>query len=100
MPKDQFAEYASEPSTPNEQPITEEGSPEGTGDSIHIPAEFLQGKTFKAGDELVLKVISADDEGVEVEYAAEAASDKGEASEDEGPSANDEIDAMHGDMMG
>ena len=96
--KDQFADYAEAPVSPNKQPITEEGSPEGTGDSIHIPAEFLQqnaGK-FKTGDEVVLKVVSVDDDGsIEVEYASEPGSDKGEGSEGEGGmSANDEIDQM------
>jgi hypothetical protein len=93
MPKDQFAEYQDAPADSSKEPITEEGSPEGQGDSIHIPTEFLQGKQFKAGDELVLKVVSADEDGVEVEYAVEPADDAGEGAEVE-PSANDEIDQM------
>jgi len=90
---DQFSQYRDKPS---KTPITEEGGPEGQGDSMHIPAEFLQGNAgkFKEGDELVLKVISADDEGVEVEYATEPSKDKGEGGEGEGPSANDEMDMM------
>lgn len=104
MPKDQFEEFADKPASSDKQPITEDGSPEGQGDSIHIPAEFLQGNAgkFKAGDELVLKVISADEEGIEVEYATEPEKDQGEGGEGEGgTSANAEIDAMHsGGMMG
>lgn len=97
--KDQFSEY-SDTKEDSKEPITEQGSPEGGSDSIHIPSEFLQGKAFKEGDSIVLKVVAADDEGVEVEYATEPASDKNEGSEDESvPSANDEIDAMNGGMM-
>lgn len=93
MKSDAFSDYAAESgSAPGKQPITEEGSPKGQGDSIHIPAEFLQGQQFKAGDELVLKVLSADENGVEVEYA-KAEGDAG-GSGDEGMSANDEIDRM------
>lgn len=90
---DPFAEYGGGQGSDagsSKQPITEEGAPQGQGDSIHIPAEFLQGQKFKPGDELVLKVMSADDEGVEVEYA------QAPAKEGEGEmSANDEIDQMH-----
>lgn len=51
------------------------------------------GKKFKDGDTITLKVVSSDDEGVEVEMPAES-SDKGEGMENEGGmSANDEIDA-------
>lgn len=92
---DAFSKYSEEPqsSTTAKPPITEDGSPEGEGDSIHIPAEFLQGTKFKPGDELVLKVVSADDEGVEVEYAT--AEGKGEeGGESGGMSANEEIDQM------
>jgi len=103
--KDQFSEFADKPAASNRQPITEDGSPEGQGDSIDIPAEFLQGNAgkFKAGDEVVLKVVSADDEGIEVEYATEPGKDKaegGEGEEGEGMSANDEIDHMGANSMG
>lgn len=91
--KDAFAEYADAPAS-DKAPITEDGSPQGEGDSIHIPAEFLQGNAgkFKEGDELVLKVISADEEGIEVEYASEPKGGSGEGGE--GESANSEIDRM------
>lgn len=99
--KDAFSEYADEPASSNKTPITEEGTPEGQGDSIHIPAEFLQGNAgkFKEGDELVLKVISADEDGIEVEYAKEPAGEN-EGSEGEGMGANEEIDQMHKSQMG
>ena len=97
--KDHFSEYADKPESADKQPITEEGSPEGQGDSIHIPAEFLQANAgkFKEGDELILKVVAVDDDGsVEVEYASEPA--KGDESEGGGSDmgANAEIDQMHG----
>ena len=93
---DAFSDLQEEPASSDEKPITEDGAPESQGDSIHIPSEFLQGNAgkFKEGDELVLKVISADEDGIEVEYATEPAKDAGESSEDEGPSANDEMDMM------
>ncbi len=93
--KDQFSEYSDTSGDSAETPITEDGAPEGEGDSIHLPAEFLMGKKFKDGDTVTLKVVSSDEEGVEVEMPTEA--DKNEGSEDEGGmgmmSANDEIDA-------
>lgn len=72
------------------RPITEEGTPEGSGDTIHIPKEFLQGTTFKEGDELVLKVVAADDEGLEVAYAKPE-----EAEPQEGGDANTQIDQLN-----
>ena len=79
------------PAEDKEKPITEQGAPEGTGDTMHIPVDFLNGTTFKAGDELVLKVVSSDEDGLEVAYAHAPTSDKGE----EGPpSAHDEIDSL------
>lgn len=71
-------------------PLTEEGQPEGSGQTIEIPIEFVGGKEFKAGDELVLKVVSVEDGKMEVEYAT--GPDEGEYSEP--PSSDDEIDAM------
>jgi len=98
--KDHFSEYSDAPKS--KQPITEDGSPEGQGDSIHIPAEFLQSNAgkFKEGDELILKVVAVDDDGsVEVEYASEPA--KGDESEGGGDmGANAEIDQMHGSSGG
>lgn len=89
MDKDAFSEYGSESKQSSQSPVTEEGAPEGKAESIHIPAEFLQGTKFKPGDELVLKVISADEEGLEVEYASPA-----EGGGEGEMSANDEIDSM------
>jgi hypothetical protein len=83
---DEFSEYEDAPT--DKTPITEDGAPEGEGESIHIPMEFLQGKQFKEGDEIVMKVVSADDEGVEVEYAVKEEPDSG----GDGMSANAEID--------
>jgi len=94
--KDQFADYAEEPQAAKESPITEDGSPEGQGDSIHIPKEVLQGTQFKEGDELVLKVVAADDEGLEVEYAKAPEKEGG----GEESSANEEIDQMGSNHMG
>ena len=89
MQDDAFSEYRDEPAS-DKTPITEDGAPEDQGDSIQIPAEFLQGAKFKEGDELVLKVVSVDDDGaLEVEYASKPEVE----SEDEGMSANEEIDA-------
>lgn len=74
----------------SDEPLTEEGQPEGSGQTIEIPIEFVGGKEFKAGDELVLKVVSVEDGKLEVEYAT------GSDEEESGapPSADDEIDAM------
>ena len=96
---DAFSEYRDEPDS-DKTPITEDGSPSGEGDSIHIPAEFLQGGKFKEGDEITLKVVAADEDGVEVEYAAEEVKGDKNESEDGMMSANDEIDRMHGAGMG
>lgn len=72
------------------RPITEENTPENQGETIHIPREFLQGTTFKSGDELILKVVSSDEEGLEVAYAK--APEKSEGAESK--NANEEIDSM------
>ena len=87
---DQFAEFQDAPAE-DKEPITEEGAPEG-GDSIHIPAEFLQGAAakFKPGDKVTMSVISADEDGIEVEYATEEVSSEGEGE----MSANEEMDMM------
>ena len=100
MKDDAFSEYADEPAAAKDKPITEGGSPEGQGDSIHIPSEFLQGNAgkFKEGDELVLKVVSADDEGIEVEYAKEPGGE-GEGGDEGGMNANDEIDQAQSKSM-
>lgn len=89
MDQDAFSEYQ-EPQGQDEsqEPITEEGSPPPAGNTVHLPTDFLKGAMFKPGDEVVLKVTSVNDDGIEAEYATAPA--KGE-----GPmSANDEIDSM------
>lgn len=70
-----------------QRPLTTENTPAGDGETMHVPAEFLQGTRFKEGDELVLKVVSADDEGLEVAYAKAPA-------RAEGGSAPDELDQL------
>jgi len=92
--KDAFSDYSGDSASAEKTPITEDGSPQGEGDSIHIPSEFLQGTKFKEGDELVLKVVSSDENGVEVEYAAKPEDESG----NEGMSANEEIDAHESNM--
>lgn len=76
----------------DERPITEEGTPESTGETLHVPEEFCPGMKFKPGDEIVMKVVSVGDDGLEVAYAPE----KGEESEGEESraSANAELDKM------
>lgn len=61
------------------RPLTEEDTPEGSGETMHVPLEFLQGAKLKEGDELRLKVVSVDDKGLEVAYA-KASRDTGDAS--------------------
>lgn len=69
-----------------QKPITEDGAPESTGETIKIPKDFLEGTSFREGDELVLKVVAVGDDGIEVAYAPK--SEKGEMS------ANDELDSL------
>lgn len=77
------------------RPITEENTPADDGETIHVPRAFLQGTQFKAGDELVLKVVSQDEDGLEVAYA------KAPEPETEKPTgrdkANAELDALDND---
>lgn len=54
---------------PGKRPLTEEDTPEGGSNTLHVPLEFLQGTKFKEGDELVLKVVAVDEEGLEAAYA-------------------------------
>lgn len=84
-------EAASPESSASERPVTEENTPETTGDTISVPKEFLQGTEFKPGDELVLKVVAVSDEGLEVAYAT--ADDKGDDGSSR-ESANKELDSM------
>lgn len=63
--------------TDEQRPMTEEGTPEDSGETMHVPTDFLQGTKFKEGDELVLKVVSVDDEGLEVAYAKAPRSEAG-----------------------
>ena len=96
---DACSEYQDQPeaaSGQGEQPITEDGSPPSNEGTIHLPTEFLQGTTFKPGDEVVLKVVSAGDDGIEVEYAKAPEGGEGDGM---GMSANDEIDQMHAKSM-
>lgn len=78
-----------------ERPMTETDTPEDDGETIHIPTAFLQGTKFKEGDELVLKVVSVDEDGLEVAYAKAPpegeAAEEGSASGDSG-SELDELD--------
>ncbi len=77
-----------------QRPMTEAGTPEDSGETISIPAEFLQGTKFKAGDELVLKVITADEEGLEVAYAKKpAGGDKEDAKDASG--TDEELDSIN-----
>lgn len=74
----------------NERPLTEDGTPEDSGETMHVPSGFLQGTRFKEGDELVLKVVSVDEEGIEVAYAP-----KGEGSGGDGSGSPDaELDQL------
>lgn len=83
---------AASPESSKERPITEEGTPEDTGETISVPKEFLQGTQFKPGDELVLKVVAVSDDGLEVAYAKEP--EGGETDESSRESANAELDSM------
>lgn len=62
----------------DKRPLTEEGTPDTDGETLHVPSEFLQGTRFKEGDELVLKVVSVDDEGLEVAYAKAPPGEEGD----------------------
>lgn len=79
-----------------DRPLTEENTPDDDGETIHIPRAFLQGTQFKAGDELVLKVVSQDEDGLEVAYAKAP-----ESEEEEKPAgrekANAELDQLEQD---
>jgi hypothetical protein len=79
------------PSESPERPITEESTPEDEGQTINIPKEFLQGQEFKPGDEIVLKVVTSDEEGLQVAYDKEPASEEEEGT----PSADKEIDGIN-----
>lgn len=77
-----------------ERPMTEEGTPEDSGETIKIPKEMLQGQSFKEGQEITMKVIAADDEGIEVTF------DKPEEAEpmegaSRGADANSQIDQLN-----
>lgn len=78
----------SEP-TPRE---SEEGEHKEEGETALLPRTILQGKDFKPGEEVVLKIVRIMDDQIEVAYAT-GEEKGGEAS---GPSANEEIDAMAG----
>ena len=78
----------SQPTNSTETPQTEEGQPEPQ-DSATIPDTMLQGKQFKVGDSITLKVVAVGDDGIEVELPEEQQS-QGE----EYPEPNSEIDSM------
>lgn len=81
-------DMASSRTAAKDRPITQDGMPPDNGDTIHIPKAFLQGTTFKEGDELILKVVAVSDEGLEVAYA------KAPENESEPGSAGSELDAL------
>ncbi len=65
---------------PNEaaEPQGEEQGEESVAESALLPKSILAGKTFNVGDEVVLKIKAMHDNEIEVEYATEKGSDKGE----------------------
>lgn len=77
-------------------PMTEEGQPEGTGQTIEVPIEFAEGRKFKVGDEMIVKVVGMEDGKFQLKYAHGPEGEKeGEAEgKSEPPSADDEIDQM------
>lgn len=81
------------PRRDKETPVTEEGAPEASeSETMNIPAPFLQGTEFKAGDRVVLKVVAVGDDGsIEVAYATE---DEG-GEDEEMMTAETEIDAIN-----
>lgn len=76
-----------------ETPMTEEGQPEGTGQTIEVPIEFAEGNKFKVGDEMILKVVGMEDGKYQLEYA-HAPKQEEDGGETGPPSADDEIDQM------
>lgn len=77
------------PVDPKDPPMTEEGQPDGTGQTISIPADMLQGAKVKQGDQLPFTVVSVNEDGsIEAAYKPpESGSmneeiDKAETSED------------------
>lgn len=81
------------------RPMTEENTPEDDGETIHVPEAFLQGTKFKAGDELVLKVVSVDNDGLEVAYAKSPEKEEGEE-DNPRAKANSELDALDNEDSG
>lgn len=53
----------------DEQHEGQESEKEGTSKSYPLPKEVLEGKDFKPGDELVLKIDAIHDDMIEVSYA-------------------------------
>lgn len=89
--EDMAEEDNGEDSSSSERPITEENTPEDSGDTLHVPSEFCAGMEFKPGDEITMKVVSVGDDGVEVAYAKpEDSNEKPDSRE----SANAELDSM------
>ena len=77
MANDPFAKYAESPEEADSGAITEDGQPEGGTGTLHIPSAILGGMQFKEGDVVTLRVVSSDEDGVDVEVEGQG----GEAAE-------------------
>lgn len=60
----------------------QENSPHDTGTTAVVPSELCPG--MKVGDEMVVKIISVDDDSYEIAYAPEKGKPKAEDEESEG----------------
>jgi hypothetical protein len=69
----------SAPETPPEH-MEEDEEPMSEGKTANIPIDLLGGKDFKAGEEIVFKIVKVDPENktVEIEYAPEKGKDEEE----------------------
>lgn len=77
MPENYYADAeAPEPQMPEQEPEPTEG--ESDSETAVLPKSILAGKTFKPGEEIVLKIESIQDDSVVVSYAT------GKGGEDEG----------------
>jgi hypothetical protein len=61
---------AEEPAAPEEQEAPEDTESD-SGSTAELPKSILGGKTFKPGDEVVLRVVQLTENSVIVEYASE-----------------------------
>ena len=64
MPDDEAAE-APESDSADETPLTEEGQHEPVPELVSIPASMLGDRQMKAGERLMLKIVSVDGENVQ-----------------------------------